>query len=30
MSKQSFLAIHWHGMFQHGTNWYDGVPGQVS
>ncbi|GES72658.1 multicopper oxidase [Rhizophagus clarus] len=22
-------SIHWHGMFQHGTNWYDGVPGQT-
>ncbi|PKK64284.1 Cu-oxidase-domain-containing protein [Rhizophagus irregularis] len=23
-------TVHWHGMFQHGTNWYDGVPGQVN
>ncbi|CAB4404746.1 unnamed protein product, partial [Rhizophagus irregularis] len=22
-------TVHWHGMFQHGTNWYDGVPGQT-
>lgn len=22
-------TIHWHGIFQHGTNWYDGVPGQT-
>ncbi|PKC01889.1 hypothetical protein RhiirA5_298009 [Rhizophagus irregularis] len=22
-------AVHWHGVFQHGTNWYDGVPGQT-
>ncbi|RIA81565.1 Multicopper oxidase, partial [Glomus cerebriforme] len=22
-------AIHWHGIFQNGTNWYDGVPGQI-
>ncbi|CAI2167772.1 17337_t:CDS:10 [Funneliformis geosporum] len=22
-------AMHWHGMFQRGTNWYDGVPGMV-
>ncbi|GBC00009.1 hypothetical protein RclHR1_03700016 [Rhizophagus clarus] len=22
-------SVHWHGMFQHGTNWYDGVPGQT-
>ncbi|CAB5351266.1 unnamed protein product [Rhizophagus irregularis] len=22
-------VIHWHGMFQRGTNWYDGVSGQT-
>ncbi|RHZ82444.1 hypothetical protein Glove_109g295 [Diversispora epigaea] len=22
-------TIHWHGIFQHNTNWYDGVPGQT-
>ncbi|CAG8453050.1 6648_t:CDS:2 [Diversispora eburnea] len=22
-------AIHWHGMFQHGTPWFDGVVGQT-
>ncbi|RHZ48708.1 hypothetical protein Glove_543g76 [Diversispora epigaea] len=22
-------TIHWHGIFQRGTNWYDGVPGQT-
>jgi hypothetical protein len=23
-------TIHWHGIFQHGTTYYDGVAGQVS
>lgn len=25
-----YTSIHWHGMFQLGTNWYDGAPGFVS
>lgn len=26
LSKNS-TAIHWHGIFQNGTNWYDGTTG---
>jgi FtsP/CotA-like multicopper oxidase with cupredoxin domain len=29
-SLQDYATIHWHGIFQRGTTFYDGVAGQVS
>ncbi len=28
--KTNTTAIHWHGLFQNGTNWFDGTQGTQS
>ncbi len=27
--KANATSMHWHGMFQNGTNWFDGTTGRV-